>query len=96
MEAKFSTHVPLTAPLVHSICKAGSCYMDRTEANSGHPSIINSMSRVCLGTEEFCTYYYHNHFWYSNLDVKKYEKMAEKIQVICDNHYAKLSGGSVK
>lgn len=33
-------------------------YADRIETNSGHPSITNAMSRICVGTEQFCQWYY--------------------------------------
>jgi hypothetical protein len=43
-------------------------YDDSTEQN---PSYINLISRICLGTSDFCNWLYTNHWWYNNLDVEK-------------------------
>jgi hypothetical protein len=53
---------------------------DRLESNSGHPSYINLLGRVCLGTQDVCSYY-QNHFWYSNLTVKSYDRTLQQVQM---------------
>jgi hypothetical protein len=42
-------------------------YADRIEWTHNHPSIINTISRVCLGVTNHCIWYYNEHPWYSNL-----------------------------
>jgi hypothetical protein len=64
---------------------------DRLEVNSGHPSYTNLIGRVCLGTQEVCTWYYQNHFWYSNTSSDKYEKMLQHVQMEHDLAVAILS-----
>ena len=60
------------------------------EFNSKHPSDINSISRLCMGVEQFCGWYYENRPWYENLYSQHYYKMTEKMQVKPDNAYARI------
>jgi hypothetical protein len=48
-------------------------------------------SCVCLAVEQFCTWYYKEHPWYSNLIEYKYTKMYHKVQLAADKAYLRLA-----
>jgi hypothetical protein len=66
-------------------------YADRIEWNHNHPSIINIISRVCLGVEDHCMRYYNEHPWYSNLVSHKYDKLEKKLELKRNHAYALLN-----
>ena len=65
-------------------------YTDRIESAHNHTSIINTISRVCLGMTDYCTGYYNEHPWYSNLVSYKYDKMEKKLELKRNHAYALL------
>ena len=64
-------------------------YADRIETSSHHPSYINLISRMCLGVEQHCIWYYQEHPWFSNLYTDIYDKM-EHISLYWDQSKAIL------
>ena len=48
-------------------------YADRIEWSHNHPSITNTISRVCLGVTDDGISYHNEHPWYSNLVSYKYD-----------------------
>ena len=66
-------------------------YADRIEWTHNHPSIINTISRVCLGVADHCIWYYNEHPWYSNLVSHEYYKVMKKLELKRNHAYALLN-----
>jgi len=66
-------------------------YADRIEWTHNHPSIINIISRVCLGVADHCIRYYNEHPWYSNLVSHKYDTVEKKLELKSNHAIALLN-----
>lgn len=66
-------------------------YADRIEWTHNHPSVVNTVSRACLGVADHCIWYYNEHPWYSNLVSYKYDKMEKKLEMKRDNAYTNFN-----